>query len=145
VYSETWHSPSYEVESINLVVDHKMTEPGFWYVATVYTKHPKGLDIAFEEACYAAGVLRNQGLNVFCPIAMGHAIAVNSPADKHDWAMWMENDRPFMRLAYGLIVVMMPNWQESKGIAEEIEVIKKAGKPIKYVHWPDMGVLDSSG
>jgi hypothetical protein len=109
-----------------------MGEDGFYYLATVYSKHPDGLEAAFAEAAKEAARFLLAGIPVFCPIAMSHPIAVHGGLGATDHEFWMKADRPFMQAAKGLIVCRMPGWEESRGIAEEIEAFRAAGKPVLF-------------
>jgi hypothetical protein len=120
---------------------------GMWYLATVYTKHPEGLDRAYRDANEtAARVIQIYGARVFCPIAHSHSLCavygtkggLNGETDAEFWK-WF--DEPFLEKADGLIVAMMPRWTESYGIAHEVEATAKAGKPILYLSWPDLGAV----
>lgn len=41
-----------------------------------------------------------------------------------------------MHGAKGLIVCMMPTWEESYGIGVEVETFKRLGKPVLHMEWP---------
>ena len=110
--------------------------PGYWYLATPYSKYPEGLEMAFVEACRVAGHLIKIGVRVFSPIAHMHPVARFCNIDPHDHAIWLPADRPIMDAACGLIVCKMPSWEISFGIAEEIKIFEAAGKPIEYMEWP---------
>jgi hypothetical protein len=120
---------------------------GMWYLATVYTSHPDGLDVAYRQANEAAArVVRIFGARVFCPIAHSHSLCevygtkhgLNGETDAEFWK-WF--DEPFLERADGLIVVMMPNWRNSLGVTHEINETVAAGKPILYLSWPDLAVM----
>lgn len=81
----------------------------------------------FEAALYIKA-----GIPVFCPIAHSHPIAVHGAVDAFDHDIWRPADRPMMNAAVGLIVVRMESWEQSRGIAMEIEAFRAAGKPIVY-------------
>ena len=104
----------------------------FWYLATPYSKFPRGLDVAFELASEYASRFVNARIPIFCPIAHTHPIAVFGHMDLHDLDMWLSADAPFMDAAGGLIVVQMDGWDVSVGITAEIAAFEKAGKPILY-------------
>lgn len=109
----------------------------YWYLATPYSKYSKGLEEAFKLACrFAAKVIR-EGKKIYSPIAHTHPIAIHGGMDPYDHSIWIPVDKPFMAAAYGLIVVMAEGWDESKGIAIEIEEFKKANKPIVYMECHD--------
>jgi hypothetical protein len=106
--------------------------PGFYYLATPYSKYPGGLDAAAEEACRVAGAVIKRGLVVYSPIAHSHAIAhtpgVNLDAASHE--IWMRVDEVFVDRSMGLIVVDMDGWRDSKGVGIEIGWCRDAKKPM---------------
>lgn len=114
----------------------KVSKKGYMYLATVYSKHPKGIHTAFEDAARAAAWFIERDVCVFCPISHTHPIAIHGEIDPKNHDIWIPMDKPFMQLAKGLIVCKMPNWEESVGINIEINEFKKANKPIFYVNWP---------
>lgn len=106
-----------------------------WYLATVYSKWQDGPDDAFVVACrFAAGLIRD-GVPVLSPIAHSHPIAIHGGLDELDHDLWMKADAPLMDAASGLLVLMMPGWRESRGIAQELDSFTRAGKPIEFVEW----------
>lgn len=113
-----------------------MSDPyhtGFWYLATVYSKHPGGLDEAFRMAARTAALLIRAGARVYSPIAHTHPVAIEGGIDPYDHGIWLPADKPFVDAARGLIVLRTPGWLDSKGIAWEIGEFKEAGKPIVYM------------
>ena len=100
------------------------------YLATPYTRFPGGTEAAFLEASKLAARLLRAGIKVFSPIVHTHPIATFGALDPLDHAMWMALDVVMLSAADVLIVAHMPSWEESKGIAIEIEYFEKAGKPI---------------
>lgn len=107
--------------------------PRFWYVATPYTKYEGGLDAAFADACEWTARLLASGVSVFSPIVHSHPIAMAGRLDPLSHDFWMRVDAPFMEAAYGLIVVRLPGWEDSKGVQAEIGWFKQRGRPIRYV------------
>lgn len=116
----------------------------YWYLATVFTSHPNGPEIAFRQAASVAAFFMRLGIPVFCPIAHGYPAQYTGMLEaSHDF--WMAVDQPFMDTAGGLIVVKMPNWEKSSGITEEIAVFEQAGKPVLYMEYPpSYGVDDAA-
>jgi hypothetical protein len=111
-----------------------------WYLATPYSKYPDGIEAAFIDACKAAGALIKLGWNVYSPIAHTHPIAIHAGIDPLDHAIWLPFDDAMMQAAYGILVVRMPGYDKSFGIAHEIKTFRDAGKPIRYVAWPNIVV-----
>lgn len=106
---------------------------GFWYLASVYTKHPGGLDEAYEIACQAAALFLRAGVPVFCPIAHTHVVATAAAVSPIDHAIWLPFDRPMMEAAKGLIILQTPGWELSEGIDQERKYFKAAGKPERFM------------
>lgn len=103
---------------------------GYFYLATVYSKHRLGLDAAASEAAEFAAAFALAGVCVYSPIVNSHEIALEGGIDPLDLEFWLAFDGPFMDAARGLIVVKMEGWRESKGIQNEVSVFNAAGKPI---------------
>lgn len=104
----------------------------FWYVASPYSKYPKGLDEACAEVCRSAALLVKADIPIFCPIAHSHPIAtVGGLPD--DYNFWKTQDKVMMAIAHGLIVVMMDGWELSHGVSDEIKTFREAGKPIVFM------------
>ena len=114
-----------------------MTKP-LNYLCTPYTKYGQGHNAAFEEACKAAGELMRRGMLVHSPIAHSHPIAVHAKLDPVDRAFWMEQSLAMLFECDHVLVLKMPGWNESDGIAQEIRYAEKLGKPISYLAWPLM-------
>lgn len=109
----------------------------FWYIGTPYSKHPKGIHIAFEDACRASAALVEKGYLVYCPIAHSHPIAIHGNIDPYSHDIWLPVDTPFMQMAGGLLIIQMPSWKDSYGLSEEIKNFEKSNKPIKYLQWKE--------
>lgn len=114
---------------------------GYWYLATPYSKYPRGLEEAFQEACRQSAVLIKAGIRAYSPIAHTHPIAVAGGMDPLDHGIWLPADRPFMDGAQGLIVCKMDGWSASYGIGEEVKVFVAAGKPVIYMEPGQVPVL----
>lgn len=101
------------------------------YLATPYTNFPGGIYDAFTEACALTGKLIQAGVRAYSPIVHGHPITIWGGLDQPlSHAFWLEYDEAMMKVCDVLIVAHMEGWEESKGIAIEIEHFEKAGKPI---------------
>jgi len=89
------------------------------YLATVYTKHPKGIEKAFEEAAGLVARLLRRGIISYSAIAHTHPVAIHGNIDPLDHSIWLDFDQAMMDRCDVLLVANMPGWQESKGIAFE--------------------------
>jgi hypothetical protein len=102
---------------------------GYWYLASPYSFHPDGPEVAFREACEAAALLINAGVPVFSPIVHSHLIAIAGNIDPLSHEIWLSADRPLLDAAAGLIVLHLRGWDLSRGVAEERRLCAAAGKP----------------
>lgn len=103
------------------------------YLATPYTKYPQGIEEAFEDACELCGELLRQGVTAYSPIAHTHPIAMHSGLNPLDHSIWLPFDRVRMDKADAILVAQMDGWEDSFGIAHEIDVFREAGKPVYYL------------
>jgi Domain of unknown function (DUF1937) len=107
----------------------------FVYLASPYTPHGgESMQERTDAACAAAAKLMQQGHSVFSPIAHSHYVAAHLPDElrtSHDF--WMRQDLAILRHADKLIVLCLPGWGESKGIATEITAAIAARIPVEYM------------
>lgn len=120
-----------KVVSSNTIAD--VAKYDLVYLATPYSKYPKGLDQAFKDAANLAGKLLKMGVKVYSPIAHTHPIAIHGNLDPYDHRIWLPFDEAIMAKADAMVVAKMDGWSESKGIAHEIGVFGQAEKPIYYL------------
>lgn len=105
-------------------------ESSLSYLATPYTKYPQGIDAAYRDACTLAARLIRIGVNLYSPIAHAHGIALHGGIDALNQRLWTEIDAIFLDKCEVLIVAHMEGWEQSSGIAHEIEVFERSGRPI---------------
>jgi hypothetical protein len=105
---------------------------GFYYLASPYSKYPGGPDRACADVCLLAARMFMAGVSVFSPIAHTHAIAVAGDLAGH-FEQWAAFDEAMIAASEGVIVAMMQGWRESSGIAAEIEIAQRLGKPVRYM------------
>lgn len=99
------------------------------YLATPYSK-TGDLDKAYRDACALAARLILAGVNVFAPIVHAHGIAQHGKIDPLDQQFWKEADHEFLVKCDTLIVAHLDGWEQSSGIAHEIEFFNGRRKPI---------------
>jgi hypothetical protein len=58
--------------------------------------------------------------------------------DCRDVLRTLPDDAPFMRAAYGILVLQADGWDQSFGVAEEIKVFKAANKPVRLLPPKDL-------
>lgn len=106
---------------------------GLWYLATVYTSHPDGLEAGYKQACEQAHLLMSNGIPVFCPIAHGHGIQNAGTTLPHTYDVWLNLDDYFLDMCDGVIVCKMPGLEKSRGVAYEVGYVRASGKPVVYM------------
>src|SRR5690349_17043657 len=94
------------------------------YLASPYTKFPRGTEMAFIEVCRIAARMVEAGVKVYSPIAHTHPIAVYGNISKTDHSIWLPFDFALMRKADALCVAEMDGWDVSFGVAEEIQIFR---------------------
>ena len=104
-----------------------------WYLATVYTSHPGGMEVGYKEACEQAHLLLSNGIPVFCPISHGHGIQNAGTTLPHTYDVWLNLDDYFLDMCEGVIVCQMPGIEKSKGVAYEVGFARALGKPVIYM------------
>jgi len=97
-----------------------------------YHKDSKIREERFIAVCQKAGELMNQGYFIYSPIAHSHSIAVQCELPK-DWSFWQQYDIEYIKWVDEVWVLMLPGWEKSTGIKNEIETAKNMGKPIKFI------------
>ena len=105
----------------------------YWYVGTPYSKYADGIHMAAACAAAITGALLKAEVAAFSPIAHSHLVGMEAGLDALDHTIWMPLDEHFMANAHGLIVVMMEGWQESKGLALEVDAFRGTRKPVVYL------------
>jgi hypothetical protein len=109
-----------------------------YYLASPYSHDSADVrEDRFHAACVAAAALMRVGVNVFSPIAISHPIATIGGIDPHH-ECWCVYDLCYLPFCAGMIVLQLPGWMESRGIAGEIRAMREARKPIVYVGLDDV-------
>lgn len=115
------------------------------YLASPYSNYGQGHEQAFIDAAGAAATLLKRGLHVFSPICHSHPMAVHGNIDKLAHDFWLRLDIAILDECDSLIVLMMPGWNESRGVKAEIDHAEATGKPISYLSWPMLNVRENVG
>ena len=102
---------------------------GYWFIASPYERYAQGKTAAFRDVCKITGPLLKMGLPVFSPIAHGHAIEYESKVLMSP-NEWHKVNLPLLERAGGLVVLQLPGWGMSRGMAKEIEYAERMGKTI---------------
>lgn len=105
------------------------------YLGSPYTLFPAGRDAACAAIAEIAGELMVEGVKVFSPIAHGHTINECCQAlDPMDHESWLEQDEAWMEVCDALVIVELPSWENSFGIAMEADFFRQAKKPVHHLN-----------
>lgn len=105
---------------------------GLVYLACPYSHPDMAVRLArFQTVNDVAAQLMNEGEFIFSPISHTHPIALagNLPTG---WDFWSEYDRAVLLCCKKMVVLMLPGWDESMGVAAEIVIAQDLGIPIEY-------------
>lgn len=104
------------------------------YLASPYSDpDPTIRQARYEEAVRYAARLWAEGKIVFSPIAHSHPIALHGIDGQ--WKQWQEFDCTIIRACSEMWILMLPGWEQSRGIAAETAYAATIGLPIAYVQW----------
>ena len=113
----------------------RTNDKGFFYLASPYSLDGVASDEAkesrFKSAVICQAYLMDNGLDVFSPIAHWHEAQKTMARKPTKW--WLERCLPFLESAEGLLVLMLPLWEVSAGVAWEIEFAKSRNMKISYL------------
>lgn len=105
---------------------------GIVYLASPYSSQYTGVrEQRFSEACLAAGLLLNQGVFVFSPIAHSHPIAEKCDLPK-GFDFWGDYDEVMLSLCEEILVLQLPGWESSSGVCTDIEIAKELELMVLY-------------
>lgn len=102
------------------------------YLASPFTVYPDK-ETAWRDACRAAAALQAlTTMAVYSPIADSYGVeAVGGARLTH--AEWMLRDKAMLLACEHVAVVMLPGWERSKGIAQEVAWAREAKMPVSYL------------
>ncbi len=110
----------------------------FWFLSSPYRRFPRGLEEAARLAAANTGLLMKHGIETFSPIAHSHFIAAVCGIDPTDNVFWCRQNEPYIHKACGLIILKLPTWENSDGIAWERSQFERQKKPEIFM---DPGVI----
>ena len=91
----------------------------------------------YEWLTEAAAIMVRDGVeSVYSPITHTHPMVcceAQLPPYTHTYERWLRFDFAFLAHCAALAIVMLPGWEESKGIGAETAYATLAGIPIQYV------------
>lgn len=123
----------------------RIQEDGYLYMGSPY-HHPTDkalMKIRALQAANAAAILHARGLQVFSPVAHGHAMVEAYPLIKNHTSIdhWRALDRAMLTPSKAMLVLMLPYWRESRGLKFETNLSNKQHKTIYHVSYEDILLL----
>jgi len=115
-----------------------MSEPKLIYLAVPYT-HPNRevIELRFKAVNKVAAKLMAGGAFVFSPISHTHPIAEEGELLK-GWDYWKTYDRLMISKSNMVMVLKLPGWVDSVGVAGELLIADELKIPITYIEYePD--------
>lgn len=106
------------------------------YLAGPYTSaDAAGRAERFDALTKAAAKFISKGYIVYSPITHTHPIDVEmiEMGITNDSDYWCDFDETFMSVCTDMVILMLPGWQESSGIAREIEYFSKRECSIHFL------------
>jgi len=105
-----------------------------YYVASPYTHKDKEIEQQRYEAVNKfASKLYNLNFILIEPIVCGHAKKhYGMPTDYEGY--WKPLCRRYVEKCDALIILMLPDWDKSIGVKDEIEYAKSIGKQVYYTN-----------
>lgn len=106
------------------------------YLAVPYSHREEGVrHIRAEHATRTMARLIGEGHIVFCPVVMYHNVDVilKNKGKSPSLERWLEITDKFVDMCDRLVVLQLPNWEESAGVAHEIEKFAERGIEPEFV------------
>lgn len=117
-------------------VDFSTTNGKLIYLACPYThKYDTVMQERFEKASKVAAILMERGNNVFSPLTHSDIVCRYMEEDlQTDFSFWLSRDLQIIDFCTHVYVLMLEGWDESKGVAVEIEYANQNGIPVKFLN-----------
>ena len=110
------------------------------YLASPYTANAGLAEFVQLQRYYATAAavheMAEPGTLIYSPIL--HSVpAADTLELPSRWEYWRERDLDAIDCCDELWVLMLPGWDESKGVAEEAAYARDTGKPVVYQEWTE--------
>lgn len=115
-------------------LDRRLEINTVWYLSSPYSSNDsKTKQLRFEEVVAVASTFFEAKRNVFSPIIYCHPIAPYLRKSA-SFKSWFQFDYIMLDLCQHLLVLTLPGWQESIGVAAEIKYALSKGYPVIYIN-----------
>lgn len=106
------------------------------YIASPYTHELEAIRRwRYRAVQHYCTVLFRRGLPCFSPIVHWHPTAIDFDLP-HDYKAFWDLNFPFLLKAKMLYVLELPDWEQSYGVAKEIEYANHHRIPVEYIPYP---------
>lgn len=113
------------------------------YLAAPYTHaDPKMMEQRHTIVNRFVYELMRKGILVYSPLT--HNVPINQLGINGDWKTWKDFDHEMLSRCDRLIVLKLPGWENSKGVAAEIARAKELHIPIEWVEASEELLANSS-
>lgn len=89
-----------------------------------------------------ASELLSQGMLVFSPLT--YSIPLSEISSRKGWINWKDFDLAMLSRCDRLLVLKLPGWESSRGVAEEMAHAKELGIPIDWMDAPVSALEENS-
>lgn len=108
----------------------------FVYLSAPYTSSEAGVrDLRARACAQAMADLIVAGQCVICPVVMNHE-ALRILDDRRSGpnsVYWSCLETRLAETCDELVVLQLPGWEDSRGVAREVELFRMRGKPIRFL------------
>lgn len=105
------------------------------YLASPYTSRDFNIrQMRYEQVKEKTALLLKQGFNVFSPIVYTHPMATEY-AFNDTSEYWLTIVLPYLKRCDQMWIYMMPGWQDSHGIAVEVETAEANNIPVRHLSY----------
>lgn len=112
------------------------------YLAAPYTHNDsKVQQMRYDLVTRVAYNLIKEGILVYSPLT--HNVPIDKLGLHGDWLRWKEFDHGMLSRCDRLLVLKLPGWEISKGVAAEIAHAKEIGLPIEWLEWDEENDVSS--
>lgn len=103
------------------------------YLASPYNHpDPSIMESRRVAACRKAGELIASGIAVVSPIAHNVAV-IRESGGETGWERWQAQDLAMLSACKKILVLRLPGWEASKGVAAEIKAAAAMEIPVEYI------------
>jgi hypothetical protein len=104
------------------------------YLASPYSHSNKQIEqLRYEAVSKVCARLARSGAHVYSPIAHWHPIAISYRMPTNH-LYYKDMNKEMITLSSGVWILMLPEWNESKGVQEEIKFAQSIGRKVTYIN-----------